>query len=123
MNFTIEVNRDTFDVVQRLGLFYGYSWINCKNGKKMLSYESGWDFISFNSNIKKMARSCRHIDENWNFTKICLDELVSSLENKLPDIKIGPYSVIFNKDNIEVGCQKITNDQIKEIYNRVFNKG
>jgi len=38
-----------------------------------------------------------------------------------PPIMIGSYQVVFEKDYITVGYQKVTKDQIKQIYDRMFN--
>jgi len=39
---------------------------------------------------------------------------------KRPEIKIGDYAVEFFTDHIQVGCQKVTHEQVKQIYERII---
>jgi hypothetical protein len=116
--FSVPVCEKTFRIMEKLAQTNGFQWINSMKDNESIPYNS-YPSIGFNIPSKEMM-----VLHGSEYITVPIDKGISLLTGILfvTPIKLGAYDVKFTDDGIEVGCQKVTKDQIKEIYNRVFGE-
>ena len=73
-------------------------------------------YIAFNLDTKLYT-------DVWTGKAVSFEELLKLVEEyKEPPITVGGMDVKFEKDGIEVGCQYVSHEELKEINNHLIKK-
>lgn len=96
---------------------------NYTHGEALLATEqaqyagAGKNIYLESMSLTNLGITRKDLDSAWGyFNAACVKHGINWKQYKEePPVMIGGYEVKFNNDNIQVGCQTITNSQIREI--------
>lgn len=104
--------------VQRAAFTFGFTWnsgfADVKSSDRYLVFYDDQTFTQDNSHNPEMNVPCYSVNGNWH-------RIIEVMAHS-QQIKIGQHKVEFKDDHIQIGCQSVSHETVKKIYDRCFNK-
>lgn len=115
------------ECIQKAAFELGYAWTGATTEPKHLNA----DWLFLNKNSKDLTYTNRSDDEEYlkdpSYKRVTLEDLYNMIGEFRP-VKTtlnNEYNAVINKDYIQVGCQKITNERFEALmdaYNEAHEK-